>query len=235
MNEINFLPEQFVHEQARAQRRFRHVIVIAVVATCMFGQVVIHRHSLSWRQAEAKALEADAAVAQNLKSEIAQLQKRHGALSHELTMHRELVLPLRHSQMIAALGQSMPPSIALSSMNVETQLPPPISLDKKSAEKNKNAGALPLKKPMLNVQMTGLAADDLEVANFVGALSDHPLFHDVKMHSSKPTTVGTLIGREFSISMQVPLDREYRPAEDDPALAGAGEPTEQTAEVPDAH
>lgn len=235
MNEINFLPEQFVREQARTQRRFRHMIVFAVVAACMFSHVVAYRYSLSSRHAEAKALEADATAAQILKNKLAQLQKRHGALSGELTMHRELVLPLRHSQMITALGQSMPPSIALSSMKVNTQLPPPINLDEKSAKKKKIAAALPLKKPLLNVKMTGLAADDLEVANFVGALSDHPLFSDVKMHSSRPTEVGGLIGREFSISLHVPLDREYRPAEDDPALAGAGEPTEQTAEVTHAH
>ena len=235
MNEINFLPEQFVREQNRAQRRTRNVFLFAVIAACMFGQVVVHRHSLSSKQAEANALEADAAAAQDIKSEIAQLQNRYSALNRELTMHRELALPLRYSRVIAALGQSMPPSIALSTMNIDTQLPPPIDRDEKSTKKKKNTAALPLIKPRLSVQMTGLAADDLEVTNFVGALSDHPLFHDVEMHSIKPTKVGTLIGREFSISLRVPLDREYRPAEDDPAFAGAAKPAEQTAEVPNAH
>jgi hypothetical protein len=60
--------------------------------------------------------------------------------------------------------------------------------------------------------MTGLAPSDVEVADFVGRLSDSPLFTSVKMGYSRAAQAGKLRARQFSIDLEVPLDREYRPA-----------------------
>lgn len=62
----------------------------------------------------------------------------------------------------------------------------------------------------LLIEFSGLAPNDVEVANLVGALSDNPAFSGVKMLYSRSVTTRGVIGREFRMEMQVPLDRDYR-------------------------
>jgi hypothetical protein len=50
------------------------------------------------------------------------------------------------------------------------------------------------------------------VADFVGRLSDYPLFSNVKMLYSRAVVAGELQAREFRIELEVPLDRDYRMA-----------------------
>ena len=63
----------------------------------------------------------------------------------------------------------------------------------------------------LEIEVKGLAPDDVEVTDLVNVMSDHPLFTRVMMRYSQFTEYQGLFARKFLINARVPLDRHYVP------------------------
>ena len=55
----------------------------------------------------------------------------------------------------------------------------------------------------LRLTLTGLAREDVDVANFIGQLSACPLFKDVNMGYSKDIKIGDRTARQFQASCYV--------------------------------
>ncbi|MEE9212495.1 MAG: PilN domain-containing protein [Phycisphaeraceae bacterium] len=222
MNQVNFLPETFVTDQARMSRIYRQIALIIGVAVCMVGYMTTSRSHLASVETYADNLETEVAAAKQQMNELTKLQQRYQGLTHQLRIQRELALPLRHSQIVATLGQQMPESIALTDLRIDSHLPATRGKYARALAASPNSVVPAEYKPVLELEMTGLAASDLDIANFVGALSDHPLFSDVKMHFSRTIRAGDLIGRQFRLSMQVRLDCDYKPTSQRPVSSGPG-------------
>lgn len=212
MNNINFLPQSFIAEQVRRVRRFRHMALIAFVIVAMGGWAVTARGLLKDRQAFAESLQVEVDAARRRASEMGKLRAERAALARQVKIQRELALPLSQTTVIATLGQLLPDSMVVTNLKAVTQRPKSEPASAASGKSPKKA-ARPADEPdYIRIDIAGLAPNDVELAEFVGRLSSHPLFTNVKMHRSKSGPVGQFITRQFSIEMDVPLDREYRDA-----------------------
>ena len=218
MSQINFLPESFLRERRRQHRVMRESMLIAVVALLIIvwyagtqTRVVALEYLV-----EAKHQEIESIASQ--QTEMARLDMERGVLMRQLQLERELSQPINHTAMVATLARIMPKSMALTDMSV--QMPEPVPsprLTKAEREKAAERSAVkrkdgpPPPTPVMRVSVVGLAAKDMEIADFIGQLTDHSLFSNVKMVFSRSVELKDkkVMAREFRVEMQIRLDRLY--------------------------
>lgn len=225
MIDIDFLPKAYHEERARRARMYRRWVMILLVAVTLLGWGVSRQRQsaeLAWR---ADALETQVRSTRQKHSELDKLRKEHKSLMYQVKTQRQLDQPVAVTQMVAVLGQLLPDSTGLTRIQVRTHRPPPIPLtdpDQKKAKRKPKRKTDPdphLARDYLQIDIYGIAPDDVAVARLVNDMSGHPLFEKVTMHFSRTDERGEMIFRRFHVGAEVPLDRRYLPLR-------------QTAEVP---
>ncbi len=241
MNEVNFLPSSYARQCRARSRRLRHIGLIVAVAVLMGGWLLIDAARLVSLEQYALTIENQATLVATKAQQAADLDRQRAVLAREVAVQRQLAAPVTFTQITTAVGTVLPDAATITDMalNGRRPLPDAIAAAAKTTSKPAIKG-LRRDADVVAVSIRGLAPNDGEVANFVGSLSQHGLFTDVKLLYSKPLQIGTLIGREFRIDMSVPLERQFKPGDarpaSDPLVArgvGRGSPTGQ--EVSHAH
>jgi hypothetical protein len=109
------------------------------------------------------------------------------------------------------------------------QFTPRLDASTKATRRGKSAPALPaeLRAKPLRIDLEGFALNDLEAARFVSALANHPLYQNVKLSTGKYQPVAGLNRFQFTINLEVPLDREFDAAVQTRGTAGTPQPRGQ--------
>jgi len=211
MSQINFLPESFVQDMERRARRTRHIALIVCVLLCMAGWWLGSFQQVRSQSKLADALDQQIQTAEEQKLEMAKLQSRRELLVHQLKVQRELAQTLEHTAVLATIADMMPSSMGMTALAMTTT-----GMDAKPARsttrnrKGKAGNNRTSEPPSILLELQGIAENDVQVADFVGALADHVMFEDVKMIYARQAEYGSVIAREFRMELRVPLDREYR-------------------------
>ena len=213
-NEINFLPQSFLQQQARQQRKYRHAVLVGLAALALCGLFTVQQgqahllgRELSNRQREIDALR------QRL-GKLDEYQLQFDQLQHQLSVQREIIPPLTHTSILASLSKIMSTPLAVTDLSMRTG-------DRTSSSRRTGSAAEPQSPQVMKIDIIGLSPSDVEVANFVGQLTECSLFTNVKMHYSRSRTVGKFEAREFRLELDVRLDRDYRPIQEAEEVASA--------------
>ncbi len=228
MINVDFLPQTFVAEQLRRQRAWRQGALIAMVAAGMVGWFFLARVHLRERAVYARAVQEELNANRNRVTEMSKLQGQRVLLLHQVKVQRELAQPVNHTTVLATLGSLMPESLAMTGMTVKTLRPTPAAATtgpQPSPGTKKPAVSEP---DLIRLEVRGLSPSDVEVANFVGRLTEVELFSNVKMHYSRAATVRGYSVREFAVELEVALDRDYQEPMPAPATR---HPSPLTSEV----
>jgi Tfp pilus assembly protein PilN len=204
MNQINFLPPDYVDHRSRQRRVLRQMLLVIGVVAGLGAWYAVTNQRLAGQEQLAVSLESMTVASRQQSAEIQTLREQQTRLSRLLRLRQQLTVPLTHTQVLATIGQVMPEPLCLQRLTIVGRRPVPESTEA-------NRGNIPAAPNALHVTLAGLSPDDGEVANFVGRLTDHALFNDVKLMFSRPLEVNGLRGREFLIEMEIPLDRDFAP------------------------
>jgi Tfp pilus assembly protein PilN len=192
---INFLPSSYAAAQSDRLRRFRLVLLLVVAVVVVGGWYLLVGRQLADLDHCAKAKAQAAAAMQQRVTEIQALRTRREVLTRLVQVQQQLAAPLTNTQVLAVLGRLVPPRVTLTDVTLLGPSP--------SAESRHDAGTV-------HLTLMGLAPADAEVATLVERMARHPLFDKVSPQFSKATTVGEVQAREFLITCEVPLDRDYK-------------------------
>lgn len=216
--EINFLPESFLRKQKKRGRVAREIILVGVVAGCLFIlSGASHARYLRMQQV-VSLTEEKANSAQQTSAEVSKMQKQQSELALQIGIQRRLEAPVTHTKVLAALSHLAPPSITMTDVSMAMDVPKP-TVKPPASKKVDAKAAKPAPAPSLTsirMEIVGLSPSDVEVANFVGSLSENPLFSNVKMRYIRATRSKNFAARQFRIEMEVLLNREYRPRSEQP-------------------
>lgn len=225
MKDINFLPERFITERKRRQRVAREVALIAVIIALMVVWYVSSRSDLQEIERFAIQRELQAQAVRQQVSEMAKLREQQRELTHQVRIQRELAQPLKVSEVIGTIGHLTPESVVMTQLGIEKVVPNPPKPSARSlrgsANRDKQAAAPKPKPAYLQIRIEGFAPDDSHIAEFVGGLSRHALFTNVKMLSSQTKRLDDVLAREFRLEVRILLDRQYRAIEPRPEEATA--------------
>lgn len=225
MNEINFLPNSFLREQARQQRVRREAILCFMVAMGIVAWFWSTSNDLEDLERYAVAVEHEATAVQQRINEVTKQQALRKTLRHQVLVQRELVQPLGMTEIIATIAQQTPAAVAVTELSLVSNMPQPAAPTNISKSKSHRSSprtsagsrrryAVHVDDDVMRIDLVGLAPNDRHIADFVGRLADHKLFNTVKLTYTRATQSGRVLAREFHIEMEIPLDRDYRPADD---------------------
>lgn len=212
MNDINFLPKSYIRKRKRQRRLFRQSGLIVVALVCL-GFWFVGLKAESYRLANlAKQTEAAVASASSNLVQIKDYQKQKAALKAEHEINRQLAQPVSYSQILQVLGALMPDEVALTRLMLNSQRPEPAKAKEAEHKKSRNARqrAKSADEPdFIEVEIDGLAPDDISVASLISELDAHPLFSSVKIRSSRSVETRGVVARQFYLSATVDLDRNF--------------------------
>jgi cell division protein FtsB len=230
---MNLIPQTYRARMRRGRTR-RSVAIALAISGLAIGVVGWSLHvGVLHERAELEDLKSYVAEMRAVAADAQALQDRIDDLHRQLEAQQTLQHPVNVSHIMATLCGLMPASVTLDSMELRSSL--------RSLEGGGGAGRanLPIKdeektERVMICEVTGVARSDLDVADFVGRLTDHPLYREVALDYSRPVTVREVSGRSFRISCNIDLERRYEvdllPVDPWP---GPGGLDERTAEVSD--
>ncbi len=208
MNEINFLPQSLLDEYARRRRVTRQVMLTVLMVCSLFGGHLYANAQLTSLEAYASHLTEQSNAARDRLEEMARLECEYHTLANHARVRKQLAAPVRASQVLGCIAQAMPDGIAMTGVSLRAPTPNP-NADKGEAAPaaTKHPAVGDLRQPVIDVQIDGLASDDLVIAELIGTLSDHPLFKSVNLPYTKEVSYDTFVARRFRVDARVRLDR----------------------------
>jgi Tfp pilus assembly protein PilO len=196
MSTIDFLPPSYAAAQARRRQHFRLALLLTVAAAGIGGWYLMTSRQLADLEHCAQAKAQAAQVAQERVNEIQALRTQCAALSHLVKVERQLLAPITNTQVLATIGHLMPASVSLTEVQIAAPSPADSGHD-----------TVPMR-----ITLTGQSPTDAELATFVERVSRFGLFENVGLEFTKTVTWGAGQARQFEVVLEVPLDRDYRPA-----------------------
>ncbi len=211
---MSFLPEDYLDRRTARRTNVICITLFVIVVGGLVGaywfryrtaDAVRHRH----QQINAQFKEAADRLAQ-----LEQLQARKQKMIHKAEVTSALVERVPRTTLLAELINHMPTQLSLLEFDLETEVVrnqshPRTSLQRRRQQMKQNQqndAEVELPETEMNIHLVGVAPTDVEVAQFMTALSQHELFTDLNLQYSEETTIEKQKMREFRIDMKVNQD-----------------------------
>ncbi len=188
MHEIDFLPERIKQHRRQWRQRKRWIVLLlcAIAAMVLWGYSG-ERHISA---AEA-AVHAQRRQRENLQPHLAMipaLTEQQASATVKCRISDELGSRLPVNAVLAEVARSLPPSAALVELEFRVVKQPAIrSIPTRRSPGGSAAMATPRNR--VRLLLTGIAPNDVDVANFIGKLSARDIFSDVNMHYAQPLKI----------------------------------------------
>jgi hypothetical protein len=211
---IDLLPESMrAATRARAQTRRNARIVIGaafMAVAAMTHSRILHSRAetrLSHLSAQADAVsdvDHQREVMQDALEEYAHLTERYHKLEMPVALHR----------LLATIIDEMPDSVSLDRIMLDADQSRRMRPTRSGARATERDEAPPR---ILVGELTGIAASDIDIAQFVENLERRPPLTDVTWDFSREREVRGRMAREFRVSFVVDLEAKYDVTAPDPA------------------
>lgn len=208
MQDINFVPEDYVQSSESRRTNLMYIVLFALVMASLGGSFMTIK--VRQRAVAAKALLATTKTAQAKEAikQFEKLQKTRKEMLKTALTTAELIEPVPRSVLLASLTNNLPSGTSLLQLHVvqkeprQTKRLAPTSKykdakAKKSAEAQKVS---PEKLLETYMDIEGVAPSDLEVAAYIENLSKSTLLGNVALVESKEHKIDHRIFRRFKLT-----------------------------------
>ena len=155
----------------------------------------------------------------NRLEQLDQLQARKQQMLNKARITASLIEPIPRTVILAELINNMPKTMSLLDFKLDQKIikkrvPRPktaIEKAKRQLSKNKQSAADGLNSALtreihdseIKLQLTGVATTDVQVAQFMAALNNVPLFDDLSLKVSEDAKINKEIMRKFTVELMV--------------------------------
>lgn len=223
MSEIDFLPASYHESKNRTRRARREAMLVALAIVGLVAGWWVSRDSNADLRHAVVMAESQAARAASEAERAAKMTLAKQKLESVIALQRKVSQPVTTAQIIAAIARATPTAVTAQRLTLisvrPTMTPKAAPSTKEKAKSSKNArkdaasSAVPAQEPdLIRVEFTGVAAREELVGQFMQKLAENPLFVSVKLGHSRSLQSDEIVAREFRVTLEVPLDREYRSA-----------------------
>jgi Tfp pilus assembly protein PilN len=216
VNQINFLPDSFLRHRRRQQRRpIEFAVIIATAALLVVCWLYFSGPSAALAR-QAEQLDRQIDRHDQLEAEKQRLEQQRAQLTLKLLIARETYQPIRTTQVLARLSELTPEPVRLVRFELAAHRPEPEAAPT-GQEKNKrqvrsrgetrqDATREPNR---MRLSLSGLAPTDDEIVTLIERLERDPVFSSVTLRNSRVTKTKTHFAREFSLELEIDLDRRF--------------------------
>ncbi len=226
MPDMSFLPEDYLEK--RLQRRTNLICVslfVVVMAAVVAAALVTDRQRTEVRALQEKVNNDFAEAAKRLE-QLETLQARKQQMMNKARVTATLLERVPRSLILSELTNLMPATLSLTELGLETRVVrasqslsmTALEKAKAAARANGDADAPPeivVPETEVLMQLEGTAPTDVEVAQFMAALGQCPLFKDVNLAFSEEVTLDERNQRRFRVDLALNQDidlKRFEPA-----------------------
>ncbi|MEM1446006.1 MAG: PilN domain-containing protein [Planctomycetota bacterium] len=213
----SFLPEDYLARKMARRSNIVCVSLFAVVLTGVMATYFVKQRQLNVAADENARVNAQVDAEATKIDQATKLQKQHQEMILRGAITSALVDPVDKSNVLAELINHMPTALSLTELELETEVvrdkKPAASAMDRAATAKERAKKLKAEKdstPRIEIPetkvvmtMTGVAPTDVEVSEYMSALSDHVLFEDVVLVFSEQHKLHDTQLRKFKIELNL--------------------------------
>lgn len=211
----SFLPEDYVEKRAQRRTNFFNITLFLIVMGGIVGAFIVNdRQHGDVRALQASVNQQFADAAKRLE-QLDELQGRKTEMLRKAEVSSVLVERVPRSLLLSELINNMPSTLSLVEFKLETKVVQNsrravTALDKAKAAsrfaKTNGAGQPDIKPTEITINLTGVAPTDMEVSQFMSALSKNPLVQDLNLAYSLETKIQDQLMRRFRIDLVIEQD-----------------------------
>ena len=213
MSTINLLPEDYLERRAQQRANILCLILFGVIMAGLGGAAVVTEGKAQNTRVVREQVNRDYEEAGKLISEFQQLESKKKEVILKAQVAADLLERVPRSYLLACLTNALPHGASLREVTLKTtqsagatKLEKPSKFKTNSAAKKAVAAQrMPLK---VALEVTGLAQNDVQVAQFINAMSRNRLMASVDLVYSEETKYGEAVIREFQVTLVLKPDAE---------------------------
>ena len=207
---MELLPEDYLRNLWRHRANMRYLVLSAVVIAAVVCAEVVSEQKVKRAYALQDRVNADYANAGKLLSQMRELEVKKAEMLRKMDLTASLIDRVPCSTLLGAITNALTPEVVVKSLDLQTHTV--VARAEKSSPKKQTQTKFTTssreKTParsstLLSIQVTGLAADDAQVAKFIANLSGNALIDKVDMAYSLEKQIKDLTVREFRIKVSV--------------------------------
>ncbi len=232
-NQLSFLPEDYLERKARRRSNVICASLFVVVMGAIGSAFTLSDRGLREMEKQRTEVEQKYTLAAQRIKEVSSMKDKQQRMARQAELTDSLLERVPRSYLLAEITNSMPVGVSLLEVSLDSKLKAAPKVDpsktqfeeKKKAAKKKDPKAVPeepeVKPKVYDValKITGIADNDVQVAQFITKLNGSPLLKDVNLVISdefQQTRAGSSekMGdkmRRFQIDMALRPDAEVKP------------------------
>ncbi len=216
MQNINFVPDEYVQNSESQRTNLIYLVLLIVVMAGLVGSFASIKVRQRLCTAEEKRVNAKMAQVPEALKQSEELQEKYMGMMKTVLTAAELLEVVPRSTLLASLTNNLPSGASLLKLNLvqkEPKTPRPNSKpnNKYQASQAKKSG---LTEPMIprektletHISIEGIAPTDLQVAAYIKRLSSSDLLGNVALVESKEQKTDTMVFRQFKLTAMLRKD-----------------------------
>jgi len=206
MSTINLLPDDYIQRRREHRANIMCLCLFVVVMAGVLGAWAASEIRRGHTQEVRDRVNASYAEALKRIEQMQQLQIRKARMLAKARDAAELIERVPRSYLLSQVTNALPEGASLLEFRLypkEVQPAEPTTPRGTKFAKARAARTEPARQVLVKIDVTGQAATDVQVAQFMANLLRHPLLESVELDYSEQKLLDEVAVREFTITMTV--------------------------------
>lgn len=216
MVNINFVPDDYIHNNESRRTNLMYLILLVVVMTALGGSFITIQIRQRACNAKEQLVNSRMAKMQEAIKQFDELQGKKREMMKTALTTAELLEPVPRSILLASLTNNLPPGVSLINLNM-LQKEPKLQQNNQVVATSKYQATQTEKKAVrsklspeqlleTHIEIEGVAPSDLQVASYIERLSNSNLMDNVALVESKELKVEDSTFRQFKLTAMLTND-----------------------------
>jgi Tfp pilus assembly protein PilN len=217
-NQLSFLPDDYLERKAIRRTNVIFAVLFVIVAAGAFGAFKYAKDGVKEARERNAAAKSDKAQAARPIEQFQKLQEKQRTMAMQAELTSSLIEKVPRSFLLAEMTNSLPTGVSLVDFVMESRkraappAPPKSAFETKQAKSAPAAAASPQVTQFdVVLKVTGVAGNDVQVAQFITRLNSSKLLKDVNLIVSEEFKNVDEKLRKFQIEMQLNPAAEIDP------------------------
>jgi Tfp pilus assembly protein PilN len=228
-NQVSFLPDDYLDRKLQRRTNILCLVLTALVMGGIGTGFAISLQSINRIVQQQRGVDQSYADAAQRITQLRDLQSKQQRIAHQAEMSASLLEKVPRTLVLAQITNALPAGVSLLALTMESHRhvfpPTPLPIAQFGQPPSTAEPAKSPEQPVVfdvTLRLIGVAATDVQVAQFINHLSRSQLFNDVNLATSDDYQMNADKVRRFSIDMalaaDVPRHNESRHDSDTAAL-----------------
>jgi Tfp pilus assembly protein PilN len=206
-NPMSFLPENYLANKAKRRTNFICASLFIIVIVAIGSALALATRSLHIIEQHHTVVQRQYTEAAKRIEQVKLLQEKQQIMSRQAELAASLLERVPRSNLLAEITNALPTGVSLVDLSMDSKVRPkpaePVLTPNELRKAQKEPKGPEPKLYDVTIKLTGVAGDDVEVAQFIRNLSSSKLLQDVNLVVVNEAKMGSDPVRKFQLRMMI--------------------------------